>query len=240
MKIVLIRHGEPSPIDHKLTEKGVLDVKALKEFYKNEHIDKVFSSPLDRALDTCKIFLEERDEKYVICPWLEEFVHPVYLKNNEEPVLNWDFLPSFYTKNDDLYDPKTYLETEVMKSGNIKHYYDYVTSNFDKILEENGYKRSGKYYEVIDSNRDVLVFFCHLGIISVILSHLTGIPYSVLAQGFACPTTGVTTIYSEEREKGIAQFRCVSYGDISHLKANNIKPSFHARFCETFDSDERH
>ena len=112
--------------------------------------------------------------------------------------------------------------------------------NFNNINADTVYKRSGKYYEVINSNRDVLVFFCHLGIISVILSHLTGIPYSVLAQGFACPTTGVTTIYSEEREKGIAQFRCVSYGDISHLKANNIKPSFHARFCETFDSDERH
>ena len=214
----------------KHTAVGVVLITAL-EFCGIAYIQE-FSNKIDNEI------LKQLENK---CRWIiEDSKTAEYLKNNEEPVLNWDFLPSFYTKNDDLYDPKTYLETEVMKSGNIKHYYDYVTSNFDKILEENGYKRSGKYYEVIDSNRDVLVFFCHLGIISVILSHLTGIPYSVLAQGFACPTTGVTTIYSEEREKGIAQFRCVSYGDISHLKANNIKPSFHARFCETFDSDERH
>ena len=42
---------------------------------------------------------EKRDEKYVICPWLEEFVHPVYLKNNEE------FLKEFDKLSDSLHIP---------------------------------------------------------------------------------------------------------------------------------------
>ena len=43
-----------------------------------------------------------------------------------------------------------------------------------------------------------------------------------------------------ERRKGIASFRISSFGDISHLYAADVLPSFAARFCETYDSDERH
>ena len=62
-----------------------------------------------------------------------------------------------------------------------------------------------------------------------------------LLQHFAAAPTSVTTLYTEEREKGIASFRCASYGDISHLYVAKEPPAFSGRFCETFDcADERH
>ena len=58
---------------------------------------------------------------------------------------------------------------------------------------------------------------------------------------FSAPTTSVTTVYTEEREEGIASFRCMTYGDVSHLYAAKEPVSFSGRFCETFDDPtERH
>ena len=50
----------------------------------------------------------------------------------------------------------------------------------------------------------------------------------------------VTTVVTEERREGRAIFRMTGFGDISHLYAGDEEPAFAARFCETFDSDERH
>jgi len=72
------------------------------------------------------------------------------------------------------------------------------------------------------------------------MSYLLNVSYVFLAQKFCCPPSGVTTIYSEEREKGIVQFRCQSFGDISHLKAAGLEPAFAARFTEKFDTEDRH
>ena len=64
---------------------------------------------------------------------------------------------------------------------------------------------------------------------------------SGVPRAYAAAPTSVTTVYTEEREEGIASFRCASYGDISHLYAAHEPPSFSARFCETFaNQDERH
>ena len=73
------------------------------------------------------------------------------------------------------------------------------------------------------------------------LSHLFNMSPVALLQHYAAAPTSVTTVYTEEREEGIASFRCASYGDISHLYAAHEPPSFSARFCETFaNQDERH
>jgi len=63
----------------------------------------------------------------------------------------------------------------------------------------------------------------------------------ILWHGFCAAPSSVTTIYSEERRKGIASWRVSSFGDISHLYAASEEPSFAARFCECFENEnERH
>ena len=45
---------------------------------------------------------------------------------------------------------------------------------------------------------------------------------------------------TEERRKGIATFRVLSYGDTSHLYIHGEPPAFAARFCECYEDDTRH
>ena len=240
MKIIFIRHGEPDNPNQTLTKKGFEEVRALAEYYKNESFDYVYFSPLPRAKLTAKAILDIKGQSGIEMPWLEEFHHHVIIPGDDKRVLNWDFKPTYITSQKDLYNDEKYLKTELMKSGNVKKYYDYVTDEFDKLLSEHGYKRDGKIYRVIVENKKTIVIVCHLAVMSVLLSHLMGIPYVILTQHFACAPSGVTTLVSEEREEGIAQFRCLRYGDITHLTIAGQKPSFHGRFCEVFHSDDRH
>ena len=93
---------------------------------------------------------------------------------------------------------------------------------------------------VNNSNHDTIVLFCHFGVECVLLSHIMSCSPMVFWHNFVALPTSVTTLITEEREKGIATFRCQQFGDISHLYAGGEEPSFAARFCECFDDDTRH
>jgi len=43
-----------------------------------------------------------------------------------------------------------------------------------------------------------------------------------------------------ERRKGIAAFRILSFGEITHLDEHDEEPSFAARFCECYEDESRH
>ena len=104
-----------------------------------------------------------------------------------------------------------------MREAGIGTYYRQVTDGLDRLLESHGYKRNGKIYDVLSANRDTIVFFCHFGLECYLLSHLLYISPVALTHGFVAAPSSVTTLNTEEREKGKAIFRCASFGDISHL-----------------------
>lgn len=88
-------------------------------------------------------------------------------------------------------------------------------------------------------NEDTLVFFCHFGLECVLVSHLLSVSPMVLWHGACAAPSSVTTFHTEERRQGIASFRMSSFGDISHLYANDEPPAFAARFCETYSNDKQ-
>jgi probable phosphoglycerate mutase len=63
-----------------------------------------------------------------------------------------------------------------------------------------------------------IVFFCHLGVMFVMLAHLLGISPVQLWQGFFVAPSSVTILNSEERVQGSAFFRVERMGDTLHLK----------------------
>ncbi|EOD00389.1 alpha-ribazole phosphatase [Caldisalinibacter kiritimatiensis] len=63
MKFIIVRHGETKAnvngiysgwTDFPLTERGFKQIKRIKKYLKDKRIDKVYSSPLKRALITSK------------------------------------------------------------------------------------------------------------------------------------------------------------------------------------------
>ena len=244
MRILIVRHGDPDYENDTLTEKGKREATLLAEKLKKEKIDYFYSSPLGRAKDTCMYVARAmgREKDVAVMPFLREFDRPksVVLPNGEEKVLIWDLLPEFWTKQEDMYDRDNWANPPCFGYGNIKAEYDKVIQDFDALLAKHGYVRDGNAYRVEKANTDTLIFFCHFGLEMMLLSRICNISPVILTHHFVALTSSVTTLYSEERRKGIATFRCCGFSDVSHLYAGDEPPSYSARFCEIYDSEDRH
>lgn len=240
MKLLFVRHGDPDYDIDSLTPQGKIEAELLSERLCKLSIKEFYTSPLGRAKDTAKYTLEKMGREAVECEWLREF-WPVINKPNEENSIVWDWLPNDWTFRKDFYSRENWASVPELDEANVAGAYRYVINNFDALLKKHGYERKYNYYNAVNANEDTLVFFCHFGIECVILSYLLGVSPMILWHGFCAAPSSVTTVVTEEREKGIAYFRISSFGDVSHLYKENVEPSFAARFCETYDNfSQRH
>ncbi len=241
MRIIIIRHGDPDYERDSLTERGWKEAKLLSERLAKESIQACYLSPLGRAQDTASVTLEKMNMKGTTCEWLREFAPRIHRPDVADKTKNaWDWLPEDWTKEASFYDRNDWKNQEIMKEGAVGAEYEWVTKSLDELIQKHGYRREKNYYRVEKANHDTIVFFCHFGVEMVLLSHLIGAAVMPLWHGFCAAPSSVTEVYTEERREGIASFRIARFGDISHLYVDGVEPSFQARFCETFDSDERH
>lgn len=241
MRLIIVRHGDPDYRKDSLTEKGWREAELVAERISRLDVKEFYVSPLGRAKDTASCTLRKMNRTAVECDWLQEFTPRILRPDREEPSpVCWDWLPADWTADLRYFDRDAWYETEIMREGRMRAAYRCVTENFDALLAAHGYVRDGAIYRAEKPNRDTLVFFCHFGLECVLLSHLMNVSPMILWHGICVAPTGVTTIYTEERREGKAAFRASGIGDISHLYTAGEEPAFSARFCETFDSDERH
>ena len=242
MRILIIRHGDPDYKNDCLTEKGKREASLLAEKLKKEKIDAFYTSPLGRAKETCETVARAmgRESEVVVKDWLQEFKHPVVLPSGTERHIPWDMLPEEWINEPKMYAHEAWLEQDFYRDAEMEKYYKAVTDSLDELLAKHGYVRDGKGYRAEKPNRDTIAFFCHFGLEAVLLSRLCNISPISIWHHFVALTSSVTTLYTEERREKQAIFRCCSFGDTGHLYAGDEEPSFAGRFCETFDSDERH
>ena len=241
MKLLIIRHGDPDYEKDSLTEKGWREAALLAERMSKETVTDFYVSPLGRARDTASLTLEKMGRRALECDWLREFPPRIRRPDLASGTVNaWDWLPQDWTEDPVFFDKDRWASNAVMREGHVGEMYEKVVRGLDRILAEHGYIRDGGYYRTEKGNRDVLAFFCHFGVECVLLSHLMNVSPMILWHHMCAAPSSVTTAYTEERREGKAIFRVSSFGDISHLYAGEEEPAFAARFCETFDSMDRH
>ena len=240
MRLIIIRHAEPNYEIDSLTERGFIEAEALSDRLEKINIDALYCSPLGRAQRTAEPFLKKSGRDAVTLDWLREFSPKVQKPWKENPSCAWDWLPGVWCERENFYDKDRWHEEAEFAEAKVKEAYDEVTRGLDALLLKHGYEREGRYYRAVKPNRDTIVLVCHFGVMAVMLSHLFGVSPMTLWHGTCALPSSVTVLDTEERREGIAYFRMNAFGDTSHLYAKGISPSFAARFCETYDSDERH
>ena len=240
MRLILIRHAEPDYSIDSLTERGFIEAQALSERISRLDVKAFYCSPLGRAKKTAEPFLTAMGRSATTLPWLREFSPKVKKPWKEKEGCAWDWLPEVWCGRENFYDKDSWYSESEFQSAGVKEAYDEVTEGLDALLSSHGYDRCGGYYRAAKPNRDTIVLVCHFGVMAVMLSHLFGVSPMTLWHGTCALPSSVTILDTEERREGIAYFRMNAFGDTSHLYAKGISPSFAARFCETYDSDERH
>jgi probable phosphoglycerate mutase len=234
MKLWIIRHGDPDYAIDSLTEKGWREAALLADALGKERLDAVYVSPLGRARDTARPFLERRGQSAEILPWLEEFPPRIRKPGDERDSIAWDWLPQDWTEEPRFYHKDQWLEVPVFRDSDAPELYKKVCDGLDALLAKHGYVREGNRYRVTGRNEDTIALVCHFGLESVLLSHLLNVSPMTLWHGTCAAPTSVTLLTTEERREGIALFRMNAFGDTSHLYAAGRAPSFSARFCEYF------
>ena len=212
MRLLLIRHGDPDYVHDDLTETGKREAALLAARIAPLPVREYFVSPLGRAKATAAPTLQKAGRQASEMDWLQD---------------------------ERLRSAERWRENEIMAAAHVGEAYDRVIAAFDELLASCGYEREGLVYRVRRPNQDTLVFFSHLGLSCVLLSHLLNCSPMVLWHGTAMAPSSVTTLYTEERRPGTAVFRAAAIGDVSHLYAGGAEPSFAARFCEVYGNGDR-
>lgn len=241
MKLLIIRHADPDYEHDSLTEKGWREAEYLSEMLSRQQIDHFYMSPYGRAQDTASLTLKKMGRTAEVMPWLKEF--DVFINRPDDHTrkrIPWDWLPQDWTLEPRHYDRDHWYETDIMQEGKVGEHYREVTDQFDALLAKHGYVREGGYYRAERSNHETIALFCHFGCEGVLLSHLLNVSPMPIWHGTCAQPSSVTTLVTEERREGIASFRMLSFGEITHLYTNNEPPAFAARFCECYEDDTRH
>ncbi len=241
MKLYIIRHGDPDYKLDTLTERGWREAELLAERMAKTEVAAFYVSPLGRARDTASLTLRRLGAEGETLDWLREFAPVRYDPDKGRESVVWDWLPARWTAEKAYYDREAWQHTPDMEAAGVPRENAWVCAGLDGLLARRGYRREGEIYRAERPNREAVALFCHFGVECVMLGHLLGISPMPLWHGTCALTTSVTTLVTEERRPGIASFRMCSFGDVSHLTAAGVEPSFSARFCETWDcAGERH
>ncbi|HIX63205.1 MAG TPA: histidine phosphatase family protein [Candidatus Mediterraneibacter colneyensis] len=255
MRLLFIRHGDPDYINDTLTEKGHREAALLAEQAPKMNMGTCYVSPLGRAQATASYSLEKLGCTAETLDWLREFPGQVDLNGCGElrkafpnarmkdgrytPRIPWDMVPAYWAEHGECMDARHWRESEVCRHSDVVQVYDHVTKEFDQLLAGYGYIREGNIYRVEKESTETVTFFCHFGATCVFLSHLWNLSPFALWHSLALAPTSVTEVVTEERQQGIAHFRGLRVGDVSHLILGGEPVSFAARFCEVY-SDKEH
>lgn len=258
MKLIFIRHAEPDYSIDSLTPKGHHEAELLAERVKHWKVTDFYCSPLGRAKATAKPSLDVLNRTARELSWLEEFRVPIARADHPAgKTIPWDLMPAYLNEHPELFDWQHWDDCPLMQTGKVKKRYQEVTEEFDRLLSSYHYHRQGLIYsgpgdtpatnhfmqydgkslEHLKENKaddTTLVFFCHLGVMMAIVSHLTNAAPAVLWQGFFVAPSSVTVLATEERVPGEAYFRCQMLGDTSHLRIAGEPVSYYGYFTAPF------
>ncbi len=232
MLLYIIRHGHPDYSTDTLTNIGKIQAEAVGKRMFEEKIDKIFSSPMGRAIETaepaCRLLGIDKS--------IEDWAHEIgderlttYPDGELKPIgilQNTHFLKN--GNNSFSYD-NTFKCTPISQS-NMKTAVEYIEENGYKFLEKLGYKHENGIYRILKENDQKVALFCHAAFLKTWLSVLLHVPLHIMWSSFEhSPFTAVTVIEFKNNPDGFTAPRCIKISDVSHLP-NELVGILHTQF----------
>lgn len=224
MLLYIIRHGDPVYETDSLTERGKLQAEAVGKRIFDAGVDRIYSSPYGRAMETaepaCRLLGLEKN--------IEEWTHEIEderLTPFPDGVMKsiTNIQNTYYRENGNIDLPyeRTY-ECQGIKDSQIKKAVDYIEENGKKFLERLGYKEENGIYKILKPNDEKIALFCHSAFARAWLSVLLHIPIHIMWSSFQYTHTGVTVVEFQNNENGVTAPRCLCFSDVSHLYAAGL------------------
>jgi broad specificity phosphatase PhoE len=217
MRLLLIRHAEPAYPDDALTAEGHRQARALASRLARAGLDRVHSSPLERALETARYTVEQTGLRCEVETWTRELESWAIDQPPRGEAPAWEVdsqavraaVPAIHAENWHARPP---LDQPILAAG-----FEELRRHSDGFLARYGLIRQGGLYRVERAETLRVAVFCHAGLALTWLAHLLEIPPPLVWAGFTLFPSSVTTLVFERDGEGRATPRCLSLGDLSHL-----------------------
>lgn len=207
MILYIIRHADPDYENNTITEFGWEEAHALAEWLKDVKIDKIYTSPLGRAIDTAKPTCEIKGMTSEILPWTEESMD--YMEAHRltpESELSYS-----YSVQKGVYDFKDFLDTDRMKTV------ENMQKCSDEFLASLGYQREGGLYKILRHNDESVAVFCHGGFGVAWIAHLLGTAPGLMYPNIMLNTSSVTIFEFRNLDKEYMRPALRRLGEITHI-----------------------
>ncbi|RAV20459.1 histidine phosphatase family protein [Paenibacillus contaminans] len=221
MRIYIIRHADPDYANHTITAAGHKEAKALAERLKLEGIDRIFSSPVPRAVHTMQYTSRLLEIEPVFEPWMAELEGWHVTGEDGQSRAAWN-VDGEIVRGLERRQVDEWHRFGPFAGGDFHSKNALLTDNSDRFMQSLGYAREGGRYRIIKRNGDKIAVFCHLGFGLTWISHLLGLPVPTVWTGFWKAPSSVTTLLMDERSEQWAVPRLLALGDTSHLHASGL------------------
>ncbi len=181
MILHIIRHADPDYANNTITEFGRQEAAALAAYLHDKPLDKIYTSPLGRAIETALPTCRDKGLEYTVLPWTAESMD--YMRPCDMPG-NCSYT---FTLTEGVRD-FTDLTSESRNGSD-----DMLVQNSDAFLASLGYERCGARYKVLRNNEETVAVFCHGGFGAAWISHMLLRPSQLSWLDIRLQTTGITT-----------------------------------------------
>lgn len=231
MLLYVIRHADPTYSPDALTPKGLRQAEALGRRLAMHGLDKIYSSPMNRAQQTAQPTCELLGKKPEILYWTSESLAAEHFGfNDDQHDGRWCW--SFCIESDRYRTPENlalgdkWYEAYPFCKVKAKEGYELIGRESDAFLESLGYKREGLTYKVENNTEERVAVFCHYGFGTTWLSHLLQINPITFWSTFDINHSGVTIIRFSGKEGSNISPKVLAFSDISHYYGADLPMQF--------------
>lgn len=231
MLLYIIRHGDPDYVTDSLTEKGILQAEAVGKRLYHSKINRIFTSPMGRAVQTAEPACRLLGLDYTVEPWAHEIGKEMHIPfpDGVQKTLGMVQNTYFLENGNSTLDYDHALAAPGFNESGMDTVLPYIQSNGRAFLERLGYREENGIYKVLHPNEQRIALFCHAGFARAWISLLLHIPAHIMWAGFNYNHTGVTVLEFKNNANGITAPQCLCYSDLSHLYRESLPMLYNNR-----------
>ncbi len=225
MRLLIIRHADPDYPNNTITPHGRREAEALSVRLAAFGLDRIFSSPLGRAIDTAKYTADALGLEIEIEPWTHEITDVRVPDGPDKGYVIWDLAGERLRDDPAFARSGPWWTKPPLDQPRIKSEVERIGRESDAFLARLGYERENGVYRVARANTETVAVFCHGGFGLTWLAHLLELPLTLVWSGMFLWPSSVTTVLFEQRSNEFAVPRCLGIADTSHLFAAGLSPT---------------
>ena len=228
MILYYIRHGDPVYNPDTLTELGKRQAEALGKRLALYGLDRIYSSPSIRAVQTAEPTSFLTKKEIIELDWCQEkdaFRELSFIKDGK-PGWLFTIQKSLMASKEMEELGHNWWKHPAFEQYNYESGYKRIQNHTHNFLAELGYKFDKKtgVYKVLQDNSDRIALFAHQGFGIAFLSCVLNIPYPMMCK-FDLGHSSMTVV-NFENENGVCVPRVLSLSNDSHLYREGLPTKY--------------